>query len=358
MNNNNQLPAALQRVSAAKGRAMAYEIIVHDDGVDAYGGTMTGIVGKFGSGKSTFMLQLAAASTCVPAPHSKRFKYAPKLPETVIHRALTHDHWNCFIPENFQASFPDAKVIKPIRVHIHHKDDPVFIEERDRIKYRLQLQPIEELTRYHSAEDLYGNLLQGGINVVYEPRNYYLPPDVLDRIASYNLLAPKKRPDDAIKAPSAVWWFEFLETLIRIKYRDEFFLINLDEAHQLFPSGARGDLWHLIGWFSETMISFRKNNVSMNLGTQDTNDVDYRVTDRLSYYVWLRGSRPKSRISMINPRLIGTLPRTGWAILEEPKERFGRLTFTRIPNQPPLVKTEYLPPVSPQTPLMSQNQVH
>jgi len=45
-------------------------------------------------------------------------------------------------------------------------------------------------------------------------------------------------------------------------------------------------------------------------------------------------------VSMVNPRLIGTLPRAGWAILEEPKERFGRMPFTRIPNQPPVIKTE------------------
>ncbi|MDD3548266.1 MAG: hypothetical protein PHT61_08495 [Candidatus Cloacimonetes bacterium] len=335
-----QLSEALKRVSAAKGRRMAYEIVTHDDGVAAYGGTMTGLVGKFGSGKSTLMLQLAAAATCIPAPHSKDSPRATRYPETVIHRGLAHDHWNCLIPENFRESFPEAQVVKPLRVHVFYKDHRIWTEERDRKKYRIQFKPLEELTYYSSPEELYDNLLRGGVNVVYEPKQYYLPKDVLDRIAANNLLSTRKRPDGPIRAPSPIWWFEFLETLIRIKYRDEFFLIDLDEAHQVFPSNSRGDLWHLIGWFSETMISFRKNNVSMNIGTQDTNDVDYRVTDRLSYYIWLRGSRPKPRVSMVNPRLIGTLPRAGWAILEEPKERFGRMPFTRIPNQPPVIKTE------------------
>lgn len=334
------LPEPLKRVSAEKGRQMAYEITVHDDGVDAFGGTMTGLVGKFGSGKSTLMLQLAAAATCIPAPYTKRDAHPHRLPETVIHRGLTDDHWNCLIPENFQKSFPEAQNVKPIRVHVYYKDHKTWTEERDRKKYRIQFRPIEELTYYNSAEDLYQNLLPGGVNVVYEPKQYFLPAEVLDRISAHNLLSPKKRPEGDIRAPSSIWWFEFLESLIRLKYRDEFYLIDLDEAHQVFPSGARGDLWHLIGWFSETMISFRKNNVSMNIGTQDTNDVDYRVTDRLSYYIWLRGSRPKPRVSMVSPRLIGLLPRTGWAILEEPKERFGRMPFTRIPNQPPIIKTE------------------
>lgn len=340
MTTEEQLPEALKRVSSAKGRQMAYEITTHDDGVDAYGGTMTGLVGKFGSGKSTLMLQLAAAAVSIPAPYPKSTSHAPRHPETVIHRGLVDDHWNCLIPENFLNSFPGAKFVKPLRVHVYYKDYKIWTEERDRQKYRIQFKPLEELTYYNSPEDLYDNLLRGGINVVYEPKEYYLPRDVLDRIAASNLLSTKKRPEGAIRAPSPIWWFEFLESLIRVKYRDEFFLIDLDEAHQVFPSGARGDLWHLIGWFSETMISFRKNNVSMNIGTQDTNDVDYRVTDRLSYYIWLRGSRPKSRVSMVSPRLIGLLPRAGWAILEEPKERFGRMPFTRIPNQPPIIKTE------------------
>ncbi|MBP2147253.1 hypothetical protein J2129_002766 [Methanofollis sp. W23] len=324
---------------------MAYEISVHDDGVTAYGGTMTGLVGKFGSGKSTFIVQLEQAATYLPAPYNKHSSGgAPKYPETVIHRGLENDHWNCQIPQNFQKSFPDAKHVKPLRVHLYYKDRLAWYEERDRKRYQIQLQPIEEITTYGTVEDLYSNLLMGGINIVYEPREYYLPPEVLDRIMAADLTRQKKRPTEAVRAPSAIWWYEFLEALIRLKYQDEFFLISIDEAHQVFPACARGDLWHLVGWFSETMISFRKNNISMMIGTQDTNDMDYRVTDRLSYYIWLRGSRPKSRISMVSTRLIGILPRHGWAILEEPKERFGRLPFTRIPNQPPIVKTVAAPP--------------
>ena len=313
---------------------------------------MIGTIGKFGSGKSTLMIQIAAASTYTPPPHSKQDIYAPKYPETVIHRALEKDHWSCFLPEYFQASFPSAEV-KPIRVHTHYKDNLVFTEEERDMESkggcRIQLKPIEEHTRYHSAEDLYGNLLYGGINVVYEPRDYYLPQEVLDRVFSYDL-RPQKRSKEAIKAPSSVWWFEFLEALVRIKHRAEFFFINLDEAQTIFPAGrARHEFWHLIGWFSEIMTSFRKSNISMNLGTQVLSDVDYRVANRLPYYIWLRGSSPKPRMSMVTGRLIGVLPK-GWAILEEPKERFGRLPFTRIPNQPPIVKTEYLPSGEQQTP--------
>ncbi len=327
-------------VSSEIGRQIAYEITVHDDGVAAYGGTMTALIGKYGSGKSTFMTQLSAATTCIPHPHSKRELGAPRLPETVIHRGLTYDNWSCLIPENFRKSFPESQSIKPLRVHVYYKDYKIWTEERDKKICQIQFKPLEELTYYSSPEELHSNLLQGGINIVYEPKKYFLPPDVLDRVAAYSLLSQKKRPEGAVRAPSSIWWFEFLETLTRVKHRDEFYLIDLDEAHQVFPSGTRGDLWHLIGWFSEIMISFRKSNISMNIGTQDMNDIDYRVSDRLTYYVWLRGSRPKSRISMVSPRLIGRMPRIGWAILEEPKERFGRLPFTRIPNQPPVIKTE------------------
>lgn len=340
MRTEGQLCESFKLVSPEIGRQIAYEITVHDDGVDAYGGTMTGLIGKYGAGKSTFMVQLAAAATCIPSPHSKHTPWVPRLPETVIHRGLTNDNWSCLLPENFQNSFPESQSTKPLRVHVYYKDRKTWTEERNREIRQIQFKPLEELAYYSSPEELHSNLLQGGINIVYEPKKYYLPPDVLDRVAAYNLLSTKKRPEGATRAPSAVWWFEFLETLTRVKRRDEFYLIDLDEAHMLFPSGTRGDIWHLIGWFSEVMISFRKSNISMNLGAQDTNDIDYRVVDRLSYYIWLRGSRPKSRISMVKSRLIGRMPRTGWAILEEPKERFGRMPFTRIPNQPPIIKTE------------------
>lgn len=330
---------SLLAVSPTIGKALTYEMTTHDDGVAATGGVFGMFLGAMGKGKSTLMVQYAQLANHVPGLAAKWDVANLKnqhVPETVIWRGLEYDHWNCLIPEYWIRSFPGTDP-KPIRLHMHYQDRLVFYVQAGKKKYRLML-PGEDTQFYNSPEQLYENILQGGINVVYEPQEYYLSEKTLTRLLASQL---SKKSDyskmEDVRAPSAMWWYEFIETLARVKARHEFYTLQLDEADDIFPFGAQGAHWHLIGWLTRTIVHLRKNNISLLPATQDVNLIDHRIYDRVNYFVWLPGSRPKPRISMIHQNLIRTLPR-GWGIAEEANSRFGRIKFQRIPRQPPVVQ--------------------
>ncbi|MCK9544264.1 MAG: hypothetical protein M0R03_19775 [Novosphingobium sp.] len=331
---------SLLAVSADIGASLSYELETHDDGVSATGGMFGMILGKMGGGKSTLLVQYAQFANHVVGMADKwTAKNLQNLrqPETVIWRGLEYDHWNCLIPEYWGRSFPNS-FPKKIRLHVHYNDRLTHYVQHGKKRFQLML-AAEDVKYYNTPENLYENLLQGGINVVYEPQEYYLSEKTLARILTAQLKKESEyKNEERIRAPSAMWWYEFIETLTRIKARNEYYTLILDEADDIFPFGAQGSNWHLIGWFTRTVIHLRKNNISTLIATQDINLVDHRIYDRANYFIWLPGARPKNRISMVNQNLIRTLPK-GWGIIEEANARFGRFRFERIPHQPPLVQT-------------------
>lgn len=331
---------SLLAVSPSKGAALSYELLHHDDGVSATGGVFGMVLGMMSSGKSTLLVQNAQFVQHVAGMSDKWTVKNLKngfVPETVIWRGLEYDHWDCLIPEYWARSFPDYDSPKPIRLHIHHKDRLKFYVQAGKKRYELMLSA-EDVRYYDTSEDLYENILHGGINVVYEPQEYYLSEKTLNRILASQLKKESEYDDmEPVRAPSAMWWYDFIETLPRIKARHEFFTLILDEADDIFPFGAQGATWHLIGWFTRTIIHLRKNNISIIIATQDVNLTDHRIYDRVMYFVWLEGSRPKSRISMIHINLVRTLIR-GWGLIEYGNRSFGRFRWQQIPKQPPVVQ--------------------
>jgi hypothetical protein len=84
------------------------------------------------------------------------------------------------------------------------------------------------------------------------------------------------------------------------------------------------------------MIDFRRNNISLFLSTHDIKLVDYRVIDRILYFSWMPGARIYPRISRVWQPITYVLQK-GQMILEEANKQFGRATYTKIPDQPPIV---------------------
>lgn len=316
-----------------------WEMITHDDGVDARGG-VTGLAsGEMGSGKSTVLVQTAEATRHAP-PHMN-IKTAAKqgklVPETVIWRGRGLDHWTTMIPERFKKSFPGSNP-KPLRVFIHWDSDYRFYEQnKENIHYIDDI----DVMQYGSCKDIYDNIIPGGINVVYEPTYYELPPEIVN-----DLLADQLKPlfpvcDCPSKpAPSPVWWFEFFRCLIENKSRYEFFSVFIDEAHDVIPASSRGEHWHLINRFgTQTVTELRKSNISFFPVTHNLNMVDYRVTQRMNYFIWFRGAVPQSQQSMIGKQIVGKLG-VGQVLIEHAKISFGKLAFGRIPKQSSLVQVE------------------
>lgn len=333
------ISGALAAVSPEIGRSLFYEVTCHDDGVAAMGGISAALVALPGGGKSTLLMQLAQLVNHVNGHAAKLDVINLKnqhVPETVIWRGLEYDHWACFIQEYWMRSFPKHANPKPIRLHMHHRDRLTFYLDFEKKPYQLMLSG-DDIKFYNGPDELYANLLPGGINVVYEPQEYYLTSKTLQRIMASRLKATKYEDQEDIRAPSFMWWYEFIETLSRIKKRGEYYTLIIDEAARLFPFGAQGDHWHMIGWLVETLIHLRKKNISTFFAIHGLDLIDPRVAKRIQYFIWLPGSLPGTRNNMVTATLVGRLP-LGWGIIEQPRRRFGRFRFGRIPRQPPVVQ--------------------
>ena len=254
-------------------------------------------------------------------------------PETVIMRGMSDDHWNCLIPKNWKESFPKYGKSKPLRVHVFEDDDYKFTEVTPQKKHVINHDL--RIKKYADCYELLDNIAIGGINVVYEPTEYYLSADMLKRLAQYKLQSADDVKTGDILAPPASWWFEFCDTLLS-ETRGRHVTIILDEMHSVTPAYPSGDLFHIIGNFAKSLIHFRKNNISLFGSTHDENLLDYRVKERLPMRIWFPGSLPKN--SMVQLKLLRSLDDIGQAVIEERNIEFGILEFDRIPNQPPILK--------------------
>ncbi len=332
------------------------DVRVHDDGVEAFGGISNMITGPMGCGKTTFMIQLAASVGSLPSGAVKEEYSAQGIlkPETVIWRGRRYDYWNSLVPWNWKECYPYSPIARDVRIHHCVDDELVFLERYE--------EP-EEITfnghglsvcTYKNAQDVYANLVPGGINVVYEPNTYYLDPDVVNQITKKTLedlrltrlrrSRKKNRPDtgEPVEAPSSAFWFELIEYVMKTKRQSEFYSMFIDEAHQVAPEKVPGEMWHLIGWLSNSIIDMRRNNLSLFLTTHDLKLVDYRVVDRMLYFTWMPGARIYKRLSQINPYTPARLIKGEFLIEGMNPMQFGLGTFNPIPNQPPVVYTEGL----------------
>jgi hypothetical protein len=128
---------------------------------------------------------------------------------------------------------------------------------------------------------------------------------------------------------------------MQIKKREEFFSVFIDEAHQVVKMNPPGELFHLGNWFANSMIDFRRNNVSLFLASHDAQLLDYRIVDRTLFFFWMPGARVYPRISRVKQPLPDSLVK-GEVIGEESRRRFGLIRFDAIPYQPPVVYAEGL----------------
>jgi len=349
-----RLSGGKEKVSRKIGALLMRDISVHDDGVYASGGVDAMLVGRRGSGKTTMELQIAAGVRHLKgnAKKSNMTKDTHTSLETVIWRGRKYDYWNTLLPENLHKSYPDA-FLKPVHVHYYFEDELDFYMQPASRRVPIDFNNGCRLIPYRTAAELYRNLVKGANNVVYEPAQYRLPKEIIERITKRKLeirrRSRRRKGDDeeeqTIPAPSSVFWFEFAERLIELKARDEFFTVIIDEAHQVFPASARGEHWHLVDWFANTVIDLRRQNVTLIPATHDTTLVDYRITYRMEYFLWMPGSVPIPGRTRVHPNLIGSLV-VGEAVAELIGSMFGMVYFDQIPNQPPIVQVDGAPSFS------------
>lgn len=330
-------------IEAHHAQKLWENLLVHDDGILGTGGTFCNLIGSFGHGKSTLLMQAAEFCRSLPYGVTKRDlrlrdpedRHVDTFPETVIMRGMSDDHWNALIPKNWERSYPSYGKAKKLVVHIHKDDNYTFSEvtpgKRRKINYDLRIK------KYSDCASLLKQIRHGGINVVYEPSHYILSKDMRERLAQNKLQSAKDIKDEDTLAPSPVWWFEFSDTLLKITEGRHVTMI-LDEIHDVAPNYPSGNLFHITGNFAKSLIHFRKNNISLFGSTHDEYLLDYRVKDRIPIRIWFPGSSPKN--SMVQLKLLRSLDDIGEAVIEEKNIEFGILPFDRIPNQPPILKAQ------------------
>ena len=346
--------AALSRIEAAK---VLKKMRIHDDGIIAFGGISSLISGPMGCGKTTFLIQLAAGVGHVSNGMRKEdhTNQNALYPETIIWRGRKFDYWNSLVDWNFSRSYPNANIHRKTVVHINAGDELRFIEQTH-TKPEFEFDDdMAKIKYYKNSNDLFKNLEPRGVNVVYEPNNYYLDPDVVEALTKRTLedlrKARKRKlnqdgkstklPSNGI-APSPICWVECIEKIIHLKRQEEFFSIFIDEAHGVIPEKIPGEHWHLIGWLVQTLVDLRRNNVSLFLATHDAQDIDYRVRSKILYWAWMPGAKVYPKYSIFVPSITGKLQRGEFLVESISPRNYGMSSYLPIPYQPPTIHTEGL----------------
>jgi hypothetical protein len=341
----------LKNVRHDTGRYNYAKATIHDfESNGGHGGKRILIQGDLGTGKTTLNLQSILKFGYLTTTTTVGFLKGDSdtiYPETIVYRGRKKDYWNIFLPENFKKAFGTDEV-RPLRVFIYDTDDLTFYEQKSIGENIRVLEP--NIYRYLDIEDLYKNLIIGGINIVYPPNDYILSPLLKKRINDLMMKSKEGRKylaeNKDISVPSVAFWYDviyfFISDVEEVKARaPEIEIIKsvvfvFDEAHQIFPAGAAKPFWYLVDNFAEDeIIETRRINLSIWADIHDYRFMYWKILGRFNYFIFLKGAKSmyKSKISRIVQPLIDALP-IGKFLIEEKSGFFGDSDFNRIENQP------------------------
>ena len=348
-------------IGVKKGDKYYMGAIFHDDGVNHYGGESLAIFGAMGSGKSTLLQYLAQYTRYLPEG-SKDAMIARVLaghpadktePETIVYRGRQFDIWNSLLPDQWMKSQPDF-VFEPKPVYLFvHKDDPLqFTYIDNKTNKRHPLPDLPQVSRYVDAEDLFGRIRHGAINIVYEPERYQLSRYLARKLSEKKMERQRvqsEKPQGKLRrlesetkkirdtiVPSPIFWYDFIYQTAHLK-GNEFMTFIVDEFHDVAEGRSEGDMWKLADIFANRFVDIRKLNISFYLVAHDTVFVDWRIFQRIERYCWLPRCRIPPDKSPIYPAMVKHLS-VGEAYFEHKLSGWGFVEFPRIKNQPPLVR--------------------
>jgi len=342
-----------EALSQVAGKEIWNEILIHDDGQLGYGGTRTFGIGGQGSGKTTLDTKFARLSYYIDGLSKGDFlksmrdmedaddwvsEYGNRVhPETTLWRGREFDSWNVLVPDNYRICYPTEDP-KPLRVHMYKHSELEFCEQN------FDTGDITEITnldvrKYTNIRELYDNIIDGGNNIVYPPLKHFMSARLKDSINTKRNLSKRDRkymgPEGEYLVERDVFLFEIFEYLYRTNVdgkRRRWFTAIIDESHDLFRSNAPDIYYWIIECMVDVLIDTRKHNLSLACMSHALNLVDYRILERASNFIWLRGSKPSSSYSTVDSRLIGKL-KTGQGVIESRMDvRIGGFQFNRIPN--------------------------
>ncbi|RPJ54368.1 MAG: hypothetical protein EHJ95_00270 [Methanobacteriota archaeon] len=290
----------LSHVEAAK---LVDELSVHDI---ERGGVLCGIFGRMGSAKTTLLSTLSKKVAYINPEDDKPYL------ETVI--------WRGRHPVDYFLSMPPERTVT---LWLHESDSIQFFNERGRQYAESELPPI---LRYKDCYDLLSRLRWGGVNVVYEPRNYVLP-ETIKTVISRKIFEKVSYFDG--DADPALFWFELIALLLVKKRLNKFISVFIDEAYEVFPHTSSQIRWHLQDFLNYKLLDIRKCLISLYLTAHQTWHLDPFLSSSLQYRIYLRGSTVARNSLITNKGLPISLPK-GQGIIEG--GLFGQFEFSRLPT--------------------------
>jgi hypothetical protein len=265
----------VSELNVSNAQKYLQEIRVHD--IES-GGRFVSISGMKGCGKTNLML-LWAHQMCFIHPATKEVTK-----ETVLWRARPSlDYWNYYLDPTFEWENDTLK--REVRIHYRSEDNLTFMLETG----ELFTPPKKCLCPYTSVVDLYKNIQSGAINVIYEPGEY-LPSKAFKDIITARGFYGDKVWDNRNIDPT-IFWIEFLSFLMQVK-KAGFYTIIMDEADEVFPQHPRDLRYACQMYFKDLTRDLRKHNITYLLSFHTWSDLDWEITSKIMYKVWMRGARP------------------------------------------------------------------
>lgn len=329
------------------------QILLHDDGLLGYGGTRTFGVGGQGSGKTTINTKFARLSYYIEGVNKQDFLSSisemedvddwaedfGKLlhPETTIWRGREFDSWNVLAEQQFKLSYP-SEPCRPLCIHIHKGSDLKFFEQNENTGELKEISNLE-VKEYSKVAQLYNNLVEGGNNIIYPPIKHFMSTRLKQSINMKRNASQKSskylKPDENYLVERDIFLFEIFEYLYRANIdgdKRKWFTAIIDESHDLFRSNSTDIYWHIVDCMVDVLVDTRKHNLSLACMTHGINLIDYRILERASHFLWLKGSKPSGSYSQIDQGLVRGL-QTGQGVVESIMDgKVGGFIFDRIPN--------------------------
>jgi hypothetical protein len=342
-----------QAISPKLGERIWNQILLHDDGTLGFGGTRTLSVGGQGSGKTTLNTKFARKSFYIDGVNKHDFEksfdeehpdewintYAKNLhPETVLWRGRIFDSWNVLIPHIYHRCYPEETFIKPLRVHVHRGDNLNFFEENVTTG---KFHPIKylDISYYSGIKELYNDILEGGNNIIYPPEKHFLSTQLKEAINIRRSLSRDDHdylhPEKEYLAERDIFIFDVIKHIFDISLENnkrKWYTVIIDESHDVLKSNAPDIYYWIIDWFVDIIIDTRRWNLSLVCQAHGTTLIDWRILERFSHFIWLRGSRPPQSYSQVDGRVIRHL-KMGNGIIESVSDGIiGRFEYDRIPH--------------------------
>jgi len=101
--------------------------------------------------------------------------------------------------------------------------------------------------------------------------------------------------------------YEWSKFMMFIRHKGEWSHIFIDEIGEILPAGTSGTRWRTIGDFGNFAKDIRKCMMKVITNTQSVRDLDYRVSDKFMYRVFLPGAMQDKKHSRVVQKAIDNL---------------------------------------------------